>query len=428
MKTKYQEKLKKLSTSLPTATPEQLAVQTQAKDELMGIKDSVRRAFRTGGRDTSDEVITISDALAYPDSALVFEEVITEIVQESIEPNLIGHLLLDTIHTTDRGYHQVTLRTIGAIADLDIEVGEMGEYKEVYFGRGQGSLITVNYQKFGLKIKITEEMIQASQWNLIEMWISKVVKFFGREREKRIFQMFDKMGYTVFDNDNPASAEIGRTFGRDIDGVGNGSITHSDLIDMYGSLMANGYIANVLLVHPMHWAMFAKDPIIRDSGVIKGDISQWLNSQVSPVNPYKYIGDWVNTKRGAVGDKPTLSDPEAYELLQTKPTIPSFSPLSGLTVIPSPYVPFDKAGKKASIFMIDTNNTGAIVVNEPLSLDSWENKENDVQVVKIKEKYGMALYDQGNAVAVARNISIEPNEIFQNPQIVLQDLPPISRK
>ena len=422
MKTKYQEKLKKLSVA--SATPEQI----QAKEELIGFRDSVRSAFRTGGRDLSGEVIAINDALAYPDSALVFEEVITEIVQESIEPNLIGHLLLDQIYTSDRGYHQVTLRTIGALGDLDIEVGEMGEYKEVFFGRGAGSLITVNYQKFGLKLKITDEMIQASQWNLIEMWIGKVVKHFGREREKRIFQMFDNFGYIVFDNDNPASAEIGRTFGRDITGAGNGSITHSDLIDMYGSLLANGYTANVLLVHPMHWAMFAKDPIIREAGIVKGDISQWLNTQVSPVNPYKYIGDWVGTKRGAVGDKAHLTEAETYELLQTKPTIPSFSPLSGLTVIPSPYVPFDKAGKKASIFMIDTTNTGAIVINEPLTLDSWENKENDVQVVKIKEKYGMALYDQGNAVAIARNISIEPNEIFQNPQIVIQDLPPIDRK
>lgn len=419
MKTRYTDKLRKYKN-----TPEDIA----ARNELIDIKDSIRSAFNTGGRDSTGELITIKDALAYPDSSLVFEQVITEIVQESIEPNLIGHLLLDQIFTSDRGYNQVTLRTIGALGDIDIEVGEEGEYKEVFFGRGQGSLITVNYQKFGLKLKITDEMVQASQWNLIEMWIGKVVKHFGREREKRVFRMFDYEGYVVFDNTTPATAEIGRTFGRDINGTGNGSITHSDLIDMYGSLLANGYTANVLLVHPMHWAMFAKDPIIREAGLVKGDISQWLNSQVSPVNPYKYIGDWTSAKRGAVGDSPRLTEAESYELLQTRPTIPSFSPLSGLTVIPSPYVPFDKATRTASIYMLDTSNTGAIVINEALNLDSWENKENDVQVVKIKEKYGMALYDQGRAVAIAKNISIEPNEIFQNPTITLNDLPLINRK
>ena len=404
------------------------SVQAEKRGELLAIKDSVRTAFRTGGRDESGEIFTIKDALAYPDSHLVFEQVITEIVQESIEPNLIGHLLLDQIQTTDRGLNQVTIRTIGALGDIDIEVGEEGEYKEVFFGRGQGSLITVNYQKFGLKLKITEEMVNASQWNLIELWIRKAVQHFGREREKRIFRMLDDMGTVVFDNLNPAQAEIGRTFGRDIHGVGNGSITHSDLIDMYSSLATKGYQANVMLVHPMHWAMFAKDPIIREAGLVKGDISAWLQSQVNPVNPYKYIGDWTNARRNAVGDRPGLTDAESYELLQTKPTIPSFSPLSGLTVIPSPYVPYDKVNKTASIILIDTSNTGAIVINEPISLDSWENKENDVQVVKIKEKYGMAIYDQGRAVAIAKNISIEPNEIFNNPQTVLTDLPVITRK
>ena len=67
------------------------SVQAEKREELLAIKDSVRTAFRTGGRDETGEIFTIKDALAYPDSHLVFEQVITEIVQESIEPNLIGH-------------------------------------------------------------------------------------------------------------------------------------------------------------------------------------------------------------------------------------------------------------------------------------------------------------------------------------------------
>lgn len=419
-KSKYYEKLESFKI--------EDSAQKANRDKLAAYKDNVRNAFRTGGRDHTGEVFTIKDAMNYSDSHLVFEQVITEIVQESIEPNLIGTMLLDQIQTTDRGLNQVTIRTIGALGDIDIEVGEEGEYKEVTFGRGQGSLLTVNYQKFGLKVKITEEMINASQWNLIELWLRKAAQHFAREREKRIFKMFADMGTVVFDNVNPQEAEIGRTQGRAIDGTGNGSITHSDLIDLFSSLMVKGYQGNVLLVHPLHWAMFAKDPIIRESGVVKGDISQWLASQQNPVNPYKYIGSWVGQERNAVGDRSDLSEAASYELLQTKPTIPSFSPLSGLTVIPSRYVPYNSVARTADLILVDTSNTGAIVINEPLTLDSWENKENDVQVVKIKEKYGLALYDQGRAVAIARNISLDPNEIFNNPQVVLTDLPAIERK
>lgn len=429
-KTQYQKKLddlraKSLDTNLPE---EERKVATASANELVQLRDSVQNALSSGGLDKEGEVVPLRDALAYSDSHLAFEQVITEIVQETREPTLIGDMLLDTIYTSDRGMTQVTLRTIGALGDIDIEVAEEGEYKEVYFGRGQGSLIHVNYQKFGLKLKITEEMIQGSQWGIIELWVRKVVQYFSREREKRIFAMLANMGEVVFDNVNPSNSVIGRTFGRDINGVGNASMTLSDMLDMYGHLLSRGYTGNVMLVHPMHWAMFAKDPIIREAGLVKGDISQWLNSQVSPVNAYKHIGDYVSNQRLGNGSAPQLTNGEQDQLLQTTPKMPNFSPLSGLTVIPSPYVPYDREAKTASIIMLDTTATGAIVVNQPITLDTWDNKENDVKVIKIKEKYGLNLYDQGRAVAVAHNISLSPNEVFQNPHTILTDIPVINRK
>ena len=97
-------------------------------------------------------------------------------------------------------------------------------------------------------------------------------------------------------------------------------------------------------------------------------------------------------------------------------------------MIPSPYVPYDEATNTASIIMLDTRNTGVLVTNEPLTIDGWDEKANDLKVIKLREKYALALYDQGRAVAIARNISLEPNEIFNNPQITLDNLPVISRK
>ena len=40
------------------------SVQAEKREELLAIKDSVRTAFRTGGRDESGEIFTIKDALA----------------------------------------------------------------------------------------------------------------------------------------------------------------------------------------------------------------------------------------------------------------------------------------------------------------------------------------------------------------------------
>ena len=78
--------------------------------------------------------------------------------------------------------------------------------------------------------------------------------------------------------------------------------------------------------------------------------------------------------------------------------------------------------------MLDTRNTGVLITNEPLVIDNWDEKANDLKVFKLREKYALAMYEQGRAVAVAKNISLEPNEIFNNPQIVIDNLPVINRK
>lgn len=396
--------------------------------EVIAIADNIQTAFKTGGFDLSGERITIKDALSTPDSHLAVQKVVTELVQDSVEPNLIGHLLLEQMFTTDRGQQQVTIRTLGALGGYDFTIAEEGEYPEIGVGRGQQNVIHANYGKYGAKLKISEEMLAGSQWNLIDHWIRKTVAALARFKEEKIFDMFNELGTVVFDNANPSAAVIGRTLGRDIHGQGNGSMTTGDLIDMYSHLLTQGYVPNVILVHPLHWAMFAKDPIIREAGLARGDISQWLASQVSPVNPYKAISGWTAATRAGNGDAQRLTTEEANQVLKTTPTLPSYSPLSGLTVIPSPYVPYDEVTNTASIIMVDTRNTGVLITNEPLTIDGWDEKANDLKVIKLREKYALALYDQGRAVAIARNISLEPNEIFNNPQITIENLPVISRK
>ena len=395
------------------------------------IADNLRTAFQTGGLDKEGNLISIKDALDTPDSHLAVQRVVTEIIQEAREPNLIGHLLIDQMFTTDQGQDQVTIRTLGSLGGINFEVAEEGEYPEIGLNRGQQNTLQAQYGKYGAKIKISEEMVKASQWNLIDQWIRKVVAALARYKEAKIFNMFNELGNTVYDNLNPnaASVAIGRTTGRDIYGQGNGSITVSDLIDMYGYLMSKGYIPNVIIVHPMHWAMFAKDPIIREAGLARGDINQWVNSQVSPINPYKYIAGWNNTLRGANGNRQEVTNEERNLLERTPPTIPAYSgPLAGLTVLVSEFVPYDEGAKTASIFMVDTRNTGVLITNETLTLQDWDEPVNDIKVFKLREKYALAMYDKGEAVAVARNISLEPNEIFNSPQIVIDNLPVINHK
>ena len=295
--------------------------------------------------------------------------------------------------------------------------------------RGQQNTLQAQYGKYGAKIKISEEMIQSSQWNLIDQWIRKTVQALARYKEAKIFKMIADFGTVVFDNQDPTNATLGRTLGRDIHGQGNGSMTTGDLVDMYSHLLTQGYRPNVILVHPLHWAMFAKDPIIREAGLARGDISQWLNSQVSPLNPYKYITGWTGATKAAHGDSQRLTQEEQNLLNREAPVVPAYAgPLTGLTLLVSEYVPYNEATNTADIIMLDTRNTGVLITNEPLVIDNWDEKANDMKVFKLREKYALAMYEQGRAVAIAKNISLEPNEIFNNPQIVIDNLPVINRK
>ena len=245
----------------------------------------------------------------------------------------------------------------------------------------------------------------------------------ARFRDGEIFKMIFGRGLVVFDNLNPNAAVVGRTGGRDITGAGNGSMTNEDLIDMYAAIVANGYTPKVIVCHPLHWAMFAKDPILRESGIMKGDISQWLNSTLNTFSPYSKLPSAADGARADVSqDVATLLDD------QSKPQIPNYNPISGLTVITSPLVPFDPIARTGDIVMLDPDNSGILAISEPLNLDEWDEKRNDIKVIKFREKWALEVVDSGKAIAVARNVSFSPNELFVNPQIVMDNVVPIKRK
>ena len=372
------------------------------------------------GVDTQGNFMKVSDALNLPNSGTVFRRAIEELVLSPIQPNLIGSQLVRTTFVDSVG-RSIAVRTLGAVDMFDFSVAEEGEYPEISASTGSSSMIELKFAKYGCKFKISDELLEYSTWDLISYQIQQVVYAMARYRDKKIFEMLADRGMPIFDNFKPNDSVVGRTGGRDITGAGNGSMTHEDLFDMYAAIVANGYTPKIVLCHPLHWAMFAKDPILRESGVMKGDISQWLNSTLNPVNPYQ--------KTGQIPGITQQYDGQTAELLdESKPTLPSYSPLSGLTVLTSPLVHFNRETRTGDVIMLDPDNSGILAISEPLNMDEWEEKRNDLKVIKFREKWALEVVDAGRAIAVAKNISFSPNEIFVNPQIVMDNVAPIKRK
>jgi hypothetical protein len=306
-------------------------------------------------------------------------------------------------------------------------MAEGQEYPEFGVQVGSGT-VTANIGKSGLALKVTEEMVKYSQWDVIGLHLRQAGRAMARHKERKIFDMINNMGVVIFDNDTPNNSEIGRSSGRGLDGNGNGSFTVDDMFDMYAKTLERGFTPNVILCHPLAWATFLKDPNLREMALQSGGtMGAWFNglpNNVSPSTPdvWKSLGRMQG---------PTAADPSEAERVGTQQstiTMPGMFPFGGLRIIPSPFVPFDSGTKKTSIIMMDTTELGAIVVAEDPMSEEWNDPARDIMKIKIRERYGMVLFNEGLAVSVAKNISIDPNEIVLPPQATIANVSAITRK
>lgn len=395
--------------------------------EELKIKDDIgqlRHVMSNGGVNQDGAVTSISDAISTPSAPMAFKRVITEIVQEAIEPNLIGTQLLSRIDYDGYG-STISFGTIGAVAGIELDMAEGQEYPEFGIQTGNGT-VTANIGKSGLALKVTDEMIKYSQWDIVAMHLRQAGKAMARHKERKIFDMFNRLGVVIFDNDNPNSAEIGRTTGRDLTGAGNGSMTADDFVDMYAKTLERGFTPDVVLVHPLAWATFLKDPVLRQFAMASGGGSLYNGGipSLSPNTPdaWKNLGKMQG---------PTIASPSREEREGTQTStmsLPVGLPFGGLRMIPSHMVPFDPVNKTTSIIMLDSSNVGAIVVAEDPTSEEWDDPARDIKKIKIRERYGMVLFHEGQAVSVARGISTQPNEVVLPPQVTLSNVSPIVQK
>ena len=398
-------------------TADELAV----KDEI----NSLYTAFNNGGVTSEGLKLSVTDALNTPMAPMSFKRVITEVIQEAIEPILIGARLLNTIRMDGYGT-QVNFGTLGAVGPADLSMGEGQEYPEFSIQKGGGTA-TANIGKHGIAVKITEEMLKFSQWDVIGLHVRQASRALARHKERLIFNMINDSGVVVFDNSQPNSSEIGLTTGRDLSGAGNGSMTVDDLYDMYAKSLERGFTPDVVLCHPLAWATFVKDPNMRSIVLDGGGMAGWFNGLPSGVTGSQTAA-WKQAGRMSGVPTANATQAEREGTQQSKIGFPSMFPFGGLTVIPSAFVPFDPGSKTTSIIMMDSKEVGAIVISEDPTMEEWKDPARDIHKLKVRERYGFALFNQGMAISVAKNISINPNAIVLPPQATISGLVPIDQK
>lgn len=363
-----------------------------------------------------DGQITLQDALSVPNAPMLMPKVISNIVKEAQEPLLVGTSLLQRINYS---YGQtITFPAVGALVAADIAEGQ--EYPERSLQMG-GSTVTASIGKSGVAVKVTDEMIRYSQFDVIGMHLRAAGRALARHKEVKIFNHIRSMGVPVFDNVSPTRSLKGVTTGRDMSGAGNGSVTMDDLFDAYAQIITQGFFPNTLLMHPLTWTMFVKDATLRYFVLQNGGgtfFATWTGNPAAKA-------PWDNSGQGGLGmssgqtvvppnaqtgEQPTSTPGYFPNNLNSAPQLPSYMNIP-FRIIVSPFVPYDARRKLTDIYMFDSSELGVLIVDEEVMTEEFDDPRVDIRKIKLRERYGIGILNEGKAIAVLKNVHVVPNEV-----------------
>lgn len=327
------------------------------------------------------------------DHPLLINRVVSEVVKEAIEPQIVLTNLLQRIsfsHGT-----QLTFPAMGAIAAADIPEG--GEYPERSLEFAGQTVATIG--KSGLAVKMTDEMIRYSLFDVMSMHLRAAGRALIRHKEQKVSDMMiDTAGgaNTLFDN---SSTSFLSTTGRDAGGSYNGTMTLDDIFKAY-SIMANrGFTPNALIMNPFAWEIFADEGIARALGFQNG-IAVWQAVQGSLGN----APQWSNGNFGnGLLQNTQVSQPQ--NVAGTFTNVPSVFPIP-FNIIVSPFMPINTTTNRTDLIMCDISELGVLVVDEEVVTEEWDDPARDIRKVKLRERYAVAAINNGAATGVFKDISL----------------------
>jgi hypothetical protein len=405
--------------------------------DLQRIED-LHSAFVNNGvayDEDNDKFVTMNlkDALTTGEVNRFIPTVVTTIVREALEPAAVVVNNIFQSMELDRG-RQVQIGSIGAMTVADIPEGS--EYPEAFPDMGEGSIIATNVDKVGIQIHFTDEMIEDTQFDVIGLWLRAAGRAFARHKELKGLKLLDEMGIVVFDNDTGQTSIEGSCTGRNVAGDQNGSMTLNDVFQLYAYLVTRGFSPSHWITHPLAWTMFLTDPEIREI-VMSGEV---LSSNRIPAGaagggwPTEFNG--MGQRTTATGEYNKNLDPTnvqgrngANAFLNTlnplgnTHNIPPKGLPSPLTMIVTPWMAYDATGgnlaaaaglPSTAIAMVDASATGVLINRESLNIEEFDKPLADMHGLKLRERYGFMPIEQGKGVALAKNVILDRNYVFDN--------------
>lgn len=324
--------------------------------------------------DSSAENVNMREFLATPSAQILIPRVIVGTMRQAAEPLYIGTKMLEKIQL--RSGQSMIFPSIGVMRAADVAEGQ--EIPEDTIDWNTHETPEIRVGKSGIRVRVTEEMISDSQWDIVSMMVREAGRAMARHKEQKAFYNFSRYGHTVFDNmDADPKA---KTTGLDIHGQRNDTLSAEDFLDVIIAVMNNEFTPSDILLHPLSWSVFAKNELM-------GSLAK------APNDMYPHTNQPGNMALGPESIAGRL--PFAFNVQL------------------SPFIPFDKKAKRFDMYVVDKNNIGVELVKEALSTEQFDEPARDIRNIKIKERYGIGILNEGRAIAVAKNISM--NKSYNEP-------------
>ena len=308
--------------------------------------------------------IHLSEALTTNDANILIPKVVQQVTSDAAETQLIISEMFKRVNLeSGRSMEFVHFGAIRAH-----EIAEGAEYPEESLNLTTQALgpVEVRVKKYGLRVAITNEMVEESQWDVVGLHIQAAGRALARKKEELAFRAFSMEGHTVFDGAQFQPGQDGYPTGRGFDGELNGTLTAEDMLDMAVSIMSAGFTPTTLIMHPLTWSLFAENEFIKNST----GTAAFGQGQV---------------------DAKTIKDANPSNSL-------------GLEVIFSPFVPFNQAEKTFDFYIVDKNNVGVQLVKDDITTENFDDPYRDILNLKIMERYGLGVLHGGLGISVAKNI------------------------
>ena len=356
--------------------------------------DLMEKMVRNLYGDYSQGRANIKETLMTTDTIKLIPKVIEGQLREAAEPVYLATNFMSVVHVEGGSSAVYVIPVVGELTAS--EVSEGGRYNEdnVDFSTIENATLEVRVKKIGLKVSISEEAITDSSWDILGINIRKMGRAMARYKETWIFNNFSDHGSKIFDNSLRAQMPEAGTTGRASDQSHNDTLSVEDFLDLVLALMGNGFNPTDVIMHPLTWVIFARNSMIGNGlsfGAFGGqNVHPWGNVQGTP--------GFAGLAANGEGQKMIMSPDQ----VQGRLPVP-------LQINFSPFVKFDKIGKRFDMYCIDRNEIGVIVQKEGLSTDNWTDPERDIRMLKIKERYGVGIQNNGRAITVASNIAVAPS-------------------